>query len=214
MSENKKVMPDGDQYNGKIKGRYIKPYKMLCEDKFTANDIGNEILKNMRESLRDMGNDVFGYLQAIVNTMRSAFHTEALSKVERCSLANKLITQIRGHGDLSPRTCSMLNQAAKSYIHGVKYGNINAIGGEKEQILFHCLSHMYQAEFKEPVSQRENHHKGANHLTVLDKLSSIDQNMEQGFYKLAEAACKKQSVKNLRSSKREKNPVSFNENLL
>lgn len=207
-------MPDGDQYNGKLKTRYIESYEMLCEDKFTANDIENEILKNMRKSLLDMGDDVFGYLQTIVNAMRSAFHTEALSKGERCSLANKLIAQVRGHGNLSSRTYSMLNQAAKSYIHGVRYGNVSAIGNEKEQILSHCLLHMYRAEFKEPVSQIENHHKGVDHLTVMDKLSGIEQNMRQGIRKLAETACKKQSTKNLRLPKQEKKPVSIAENLL
>ena len=38
-------MPDGDQYNGKLKYRHIQSYKMLCEDKFadrrdTEKDIG------------------------------------------------------------------------------------------------------------------------------------------------------------------------------
>ena len=207
-------MPDGDQYNGKLKGPHKKLHKMLCEDKFTAEEIQRKLLKNTIKSVQKIGDGIFGYLKAMVDAMRSAFHAEGLSKTDRCQAASRAIDQIRNYGTLSPRDCSILSQGAKSYIHDVKYGDISALGNEHEQILSRCFSRIYEAKFKEPVSQIEDHHNGVDHMKVMDKLSSMDLSIRENNFELAKTVWKKQSTKNLRLPKQERKPVSIDENLL
>ena len=207
-------MPDGDQYNGKLKYRHIQSYKMLCEDKFAIEEIQRKILENIRKSIRSMGDGVFENLKAMVDAIRGALHAEGLSKAERCQAASRTIDQARGYGTLSSRDYSMLSKAAKSYIHDVRYGNISAIGNEHEQILSHCFHHIYEAEFKEPVGQIEDHHNGIDHMKVMDKLSNMDPGMRESLFKLAKAVHEKQSTKNVRLPRIEKKAVSIDENLL
>jgi hypothetical protein len=90
---------------------------------------------------------------------------------------------------------------------------VNAIGNEQEQILSHCFNRIYKAEFKEPVSQIEHHHKDADHSTVVNKFTRMDPSIRNELNRLAKAAAKKQSVMNLRLSKKEKQPVEIDENL-
>ena len=210
-------MPDGDQYNGKLKPRYIRSYEMLCEEKFSPQEVERKVLEKLRQSIREMGDGMFEYLRWIADNIQKAFRTEALSKADRCRLANRMVDQIGHHSNISPRIYSQLEQAAKSYIHNVKYGITDITEGAQTQILFRCFNRMYEADFKEPVGhfELEGHHKEMDHLRVMDRLNEMEPGIKRVIETLATSASEKQSVMNLRLPRQKRKPVDHNhENLL
>jgi len=207
-------MPDGDQIYGKLKPRYRSAYEMLCEEKFSSEEIKRKVLRAIKKSVKNLGDDALSHIELMAKNIHEVFQIGALSKMERCSLASKGVESIRSTNKLKLRDKHILIDAAKAYINDVKYGNISIIGNEPEQILSHCFQRIYRAEFVEPVGKEMKHYKDAEPMEVQVKLESVSTDIHDDLDKWARKAFEHQSLQHLRLPQKKRQEVSLEEDLL
>lgn len=207
-------MPDGDKYHIKLRRCYNKSYEMLCEDKFSSDEIKRRVLKETAKSIKNLGEDIFDHIEFMGREIDRVFNIEALSKSDRCSMASRSIEQLKYSSHISLRAKNILLDAAKCYIRDVNYGKLSFIGSHDEHILTRCFERVLQNEFIEPIGLIKKHYNNMEPKEVQLRLNSIGLDIKQNLKTWAKKASESQSFNSLKLSRREKKPVSLDEDLL
>jgi hypothetical protein len=128
-------MPDGDIFIANLRIQYQKPYKMLCEQRFSLHELEKAVLRAIHNRIKKAGIKTIDLIEIMAGAINQALGIDALSKDERCKLANKAIDEVRYNSTLAPHWCDLISNAAKNYIHDIRYGILGTIGYENEQIM-------------------------------------------------------------------------------
>ena len=208
-------MPDGDIYHSGIARRFQTPYKALCEGKDNLDDTERRVLRALKKELQKKGDPMIQHAQWVGKVVDQSIREAGFDVNSGCAAASVAVDQMRYRSGLSPRVADTVCEAAKEYIHDIRYRNLDEIGSGEEEVLERVFQRVYRSEFEEPVMNKREHYGAANPDTVKAQLEIIGPYVRETLSSWARKANAEGSMRKLRlPSRRQVAPVCLDENLL
>lgn len=207
-------MPDGDVYHTGVALRFQKPYKMLCEGRSTREATERILLRAVKKEIQRCGDALVQHAQQVADAVDQALR-EAGDVTSGCVLGSKAVDRIGYSPGLPPRLADFVSNAAKDYLHDVRYGRLEEIRAPREEILQRVFHRFYRSEFEEPIASNQAHHAGADPGDVEARLQEVRPAVDYAFSQWARKADHEASLAGLRVPPRARMAaVDLDENIL
>lgn len=208
-------MPDGDRYHPGVGRRFQKPYRMLCEGRLAADAVERALLSAVRSEIKRHGAPLLRQVRAIGGVVEGALLEAGFDVTRGCSAASLEVDRLRYASGLPPRYADLIADAAKSYVHEVRYGRTEIGNSPTELILARVFDRCFRAEFEAPVLGTADHYGDADPHEVREQLSELRPRLARAFRTWSERAVARDTLSHLRLPPKPNQPkVRLDENLL
>jgi hypothetical protein len=208
-------MPDGDRYHTGVGRRFQKPYRMLCEGRLATDALERALLTAVKGEIKRHDAPLLRHVAAIGSVVESALLEAGFDVTHGCSVASLEVDRLRYASALAPRYADLTVDAAKSYLHEVRYGRTGIGSSPTELILTRVFDRCYRTEFEAPVLSTVDHYGDADPREVRQQLAELRPRLAHVFRNWAERAIERDSLTQLRLPRRAPQPkVRLDENLL
>ena len=195
-------MPDGDRFHTGIARRFQKPYKVICEGR-TPTDVTEVILlRAVKMEIQKHGDAVVEHVIQIAGLMDRVLAESGFDVAGGCIAASAAVDNRRYDRRLPPRLSDLVCDAAKGYLHDIRYGRESAAVVEGVRLLERVFHRLYRCEFEEPVVSKSEHFGGVDSRLVADRLMELRPTVDAAFGAWAEKAAATGSLASLRLPRR------------
>lgn len=208
-------MPDGDIYHPGVGGRFQKPYRMICEERMPLETVERAVLSAVKHQIQRQGDVLLRQTLAIGVVVERALLETGFDVTRGCSLASVEVDELRYASALPPRYADLIVDAAKSYLHEVRYGREGIGDSPTELILERVFERCYRTEFEAPVLGKSGHYGNADPEAVQQQINDLRPRIIPVFRSWAERAVKHGALSHLRLPRRAPRPkIRLDDNLL
>ena len=208
-------MPDGDIYHPGVGRRFQKPYRMICEGRSDPRVTERVVLSAMKSEIQHHGDGALRHVREIGSAVERAFQEAGFDVTRGCVLASAEVDRLRYAGGLPPRLADLIVDAAKGYLHAVRYGRVEDVGSAEELILRRVYRRCYRTAFEAPVETKPDHYGDADLAAVTDRIAALRPAVDETLSKWAHKALEQGTVMRLKLPRRPRPvEIGLDDNLL
>ncbi len=164
-------MPDGDRIDVNLAPRYHKVYKQLCEEHFSEEDLGQEVLLPVKEELQKQGHQIIPLIDNFAarcdQIVEELENGNEINWDKEALLIEKLAQQIyatKTAKDLAMEACKVLLQNIRYGAHDLNF---------PIELMRTYMWKLYEAKFQARVLLTKDYYNGAAESYVRERLEGM-----------------------------------------
>lgn len=207
-------MPDGDKVHGKLRLRYQKPYKMVCEGVATDSQCARSVLGALKKSLQYQTNHPIRMAQAMAECIQQTVEGISSSLIP-WSKVGMDFEELARTTDGSPYAKELVLRAGRVVLHAYRNGIEKDVKDVSTLIIKQYMRHIYESEFKERIPLTSKHYAGVDEDTLIKKVAAMDSDISNAISKWATKVAITGRVEDIQLPRQPKQkPVDPDEDLL
>jgi len=191
-------MPDGDRYHTRIPLRFQKTYKVICEGREPVEVTEQLLLRALKKEIQKRGDLLVGHIIHLAEVMAQRLYDAGFDVTTGCSLASRAVDELRYRSSLPPRMADLVCDAAKGYLHDIRYNRGGSAIIDGEGLLKRVFHRLYRCDFEEPVEAKLDHYGGADSGAVSAQLQELRPAVDRTLTMWAHKAVETRSLARLR----------------
>lgn len=204
-------MPDGDKIHPGLGYRHQSPYRQICEEIFSEEEIAYNELAALRKDLQDYGDAPIELIRQAVTMYRHTLGPLLVDWNEVNDRLEKIGQEISQRTSADKRGLSLALEACKKSLHGVRYGEQSVDLGLKTTQNY--MMGVYEAHFEGRIPL-SHHYNNADPKMVNLKLHEMRPFIEQGLGYFARQLTKGGGVKSLRRAPKNRPIIGLYDSLI
>lgn len=195
-------MPDGDRFHSGLSGLYQKPYRILCEGKFEDSECVRILSGALLTDIKKKGADPIVLAKQMGDILAQGIKDLGNNLLVNYAVLSKKLDQLAQQANIPNRTKSLVLDAGKSILHDLRYSQKLDISMIQELVINRYMEKFYICNFEERIPLTPQHHANVDHLTLTERINSLQPDIFSEFTKWAKKASIDEDVAHLRRTRR------------